>query len=113
MELGMSDKTIKILVVENVKHDYFLMERALRGSELNCEVVRALRSKDAFECLHSEHFDIVILDYSLPGETGLDMFRRVKAKGIEVPVVFVSGSGNEADAAEAIRQGAQDYIVKD
>jgi|GEM_PF-3335583 len=109
----MSDKTIKILVVENVKHDYFLMERALRRSELDCEMVRAFHAKDALECLHSGHFDIVILDYSLSGETGLDMFRRMKVKGIEVPVVFVSGSGDEAVAAEAIRQGAQDYIVKD
>ncbi|MCK4329086.1 PAS domain S-box protein [candidate division WOR-3 bacterium] len=109
----MNDKKIKILMVENVKHDYLLMEHALRRSDLDCKIIRVLRGNDALEHLHAEKFDIIILDYSLPGDTGLETFRQMKARDIDVPIVFVSGSGNEAVAAEAIRLGAQEYIVKD
>ncbi len=109
----MNDKKMKILMVENVKHDYLLMKRALQRSNLNFEITRVLRGKDALEHLHSGQFDIVVLDYSLPGETGLEIFHQMKEQGIDIPVVFVSGSGNEVVAAEAIRLGAQEYIVKD
>ncbi|MCK4596149.1 PAS domain S-box protein, partial [candidate division WOR-3 bacterium] len=109
----MDDKKMKILMVENVKHDYLLMERALQRSNLDFEITRVLQGKDAFEYLHSGKFNIVILDYKLPRETGLEIFHQMKEQGIDIPVVFVSGSGNEAVAAEAIRLGAQEYIVKD
>ncbi len=109
----MNDKKIKILMVESVKQDYLLMERALRRSDLDCKITRVLRGKDAIEHLHAKKFDIIILDYSIPGETGLETFCKIKAQDLNVPVVFVSGSGNETVAAEAIRLGAQEYIVKD
>ena len=56
-------------------------------------------------------FDVVLLDYHLPDMEGLAVLREVLA-GADVPVIFVTGENDSAIAAEAIRCGAQDYVVK-
>ncbi|HUT01640.1 MAG TPA: diguanylate cyclase [Phycisphaerae bacterium] len=67
----------------------------------------------AAECLAQDlaGFDVVLLDYHLPDAEGIDLLGQVLAAA-DVPVVFVTGENDCAIAAEAIRRGAQDYVVK-
>lgn len=67
----------------------------------------------ATECLALDlkHFNIVLLDYNLPDSTGLDLLKTILSRA-DVPVIFVTGENVVATAAEAIQQGAQDYVVK-
>jgi signal transduction histidine kinase len=55
---------------------------------------------------------VVLLDLSLPDSQGFDTFRRVRAAAPDVPVVVLSGLQDERMAARAVREGAQDYLVK-
>ena len=55
--------------------------------------------------------DLVLLDLVLPGTDGIDLMRRIP-KLAELPVIFISGYGNDATIAEALELGAADYIVK-
>jgi len=106
-------KKLKILFVEDIKHDYIAMNRALDKSELDCKILWVKQGKDAIQHLCSASFDIVLIDYKLPDENGLELLKEIKKNKLNVPVVFVAASGNESIAAEAIKLGAQDYIVKD
>jgi len=57
--------------------------------------------------------DIIFSDYRLPGFSGLEALRLLKASGLDVPFIIVSGSVEEADLAAAMRAGAADFLPKD
>ncbi|MFT3996500.1 MAG: response regulator [Asticcacaulis sp.] len=63
--------------------------------------------------LAQQSFDLVLLDYNLPGMNGLEMLKALKARGSRVPVVILTAGGDERIALEAMEQGAADYAVKD
>jgi DNA-binding NarL/FixJ family response regulator len=56
--------------------------------------------------------DVVLLDLGLPDGQGFDAFKKVQAQAPAVPVVVLTGFDDETLAVEAIRHGAQDYLVK-
>lgn len=60
----------------------------------------------------SSGFDIIILDYKLPDGTGLDVLDQLAKRGMQIPVVMVTGQGNERVAAQAIQRGAAEYLLK-
>jgi len=57
-------------------------------------------------------FDIVVIDYSLPDMVGLDIAREMLADNADLPITFLTGSGNEEIAAKAVELGIQNYIIK-
>jgi diguanylate cyclase (GGDEF)-like protein len=56
--------------------------------------------------------DLALIDYQLPGMTGLDILRRLAAAGLRTPVIMVSGAGELEVAVEALKLGAADYVPK-
>ena len=102
-----------ILMVEDEKHDYQIAKRALDKSDLPCEITWVPSGEEALKRLQTDPFDIVLTDFKLPGISGLETFEQIIAQGLDVPVVFITGSGNESVAVEALKLGAQDYLVKD
>ncbi|GAA0368041.1 hypothetical protein GCM10009092_35390 [Bowmanella denitrificans] len=103
---------ITALVVEDVEDDMLLLLQELRrgGYRLQCERVdtpEALRKQ-----LTSRKWDIVFCDYSMPQMNGRQALDIVRSIDLDVPFIFVSGSIGEDIAVEAMRTGAQDYIMK-
>ncbi|MEW5728657.1 MAG: PAS domain S-box protein, partial [Pseudomonadota bacterium] len=102
-----------VLVVEDNPGDARIVEIYLMDDPARpFRVVKAGRLADAVQVLRSEHVDVVLLDLSLPDSFGLDTLARVKAARPVVPVVVLTGTNDEVLALEALRQGAQDYLVK-
>lgn len=62
--------------------------------------------------LDEKDYDFIMLDYRLPDGSGLDALELVKLRGLQVPVVMVTGQGDERVAAQAIQRGAIDYVIK-
>lgn len=79
----------------------------------NIGIVKSFLSGE--HCLEKigEEPDIILLDYTLPEKNGLDMMREVKKRSPKTGCIFLSGQSDVKVSADAIKEGAFDYIVKD
>jgi ActR/RegA family two-component response regulator len=84
----------------------------LRRARPHMDLVEARSGREAMEALAKERVDCVLLDYHMPGGSGLDWLRRILNAHPDMAVVMVTGSGDEATAVEAMKRGAMDYLVK-
>jgi DNA-binding NtrC family response regulator len=76
------------------------------------EAVAAASAKEALEKAAEGGIDLVLCDLKMPGMDGLELLSALKDRGIELPVVMMSGHGSIDDALEATRRGALDFIQK-
>ncbi|MEP0822226.1 MAG: response regulator [Ignavibacterium sp.] len=83
--------------------------------EFSHRVVVASSGHEALEILRGGRafFDVIFLDYFMPGMSGLEVLHRLKEEGIRIPVVVLTGAGNETVAVEAMKLGAYDYLRKE
>ena len=105
---------MKILAVEDSAADLRLLQIALEeGAPGASAQLRAVESVAAAEAaLHAEPFDCVLLDLGLPDGSGVDNVRRMRAARKGQTVVVISGNESEQVALDALRHGAQDYLLK-
>ncbi len=103
----------KLILIEDNFGDAGLLRAALNevaGSDF--ELTHVERLSQALERLKEELFDLILLDLSLPDAHGLDTVARVQQKAPALPIVVLTGLDDEELAIAAMRQGAQDYLVK-
>lgn len=62
--------------------------------------------------LHRDDYDVIILDLMLPGMDGLDICRQIRAEGITLPVLVLTGRSGEDQKVTLLQAGADDYLVK-
>jgi signal transduction histidine kinase len=107
------EKTLQVLLVEDNAGDVRLL-REMFGKERpdSFELTHFLRMSEAEVHLAKGGVDIVLLDMGLPDGHGLDTVRRAHAAAPGVPMIVLTGLDDEALAAEALREGAQDYLIK-
>ncbi len=109
----MTDALLNILLVEDSPADAALVREHLRDDPaIQCRIAHVERLSDALHCLDTAHFDVVLLDLSLPDSHGVETVRRLQAGSAEVPLVVLSGLHDEEIALQAVREGAQDYLLK-
>lgn len=102
---------MKIFLVEDsIPYAKFLQYHL--GLNPNNEVEHFIDAKSFLAHLH-EGPDCVLLDYSLPDSTGIQVLKRIKAQQPDLPVLIVSGQEDVGTAVDLLREGAYDYIVKD
>jgi two-component system cell cycle sensor histidine kinase/response regulator CckA len=104
---------IRALLVEDNPGDARLFLELVRETGVGyLKLEHVDRLDKALSRLSSEHFDVVLLDLSLPDEQGIDTLTRTHAHAPKVPIVILTGLDDEAMAVKAVRAGAQDYLVK-
>jgi len=106
---------IRVLVVEDDFDHFLLIQTCLAGPDamgLVFDIVRAKSLSAAVELLGCWRWDAVLLDLMLPDSSGLDTFRVVSRKAPGVAILIATSLGDEAVALEAMRLGAQDFILK-
>jgi signal transduction histidine kinase len=109
-----SVKPLRILLVEDSASDARLFREMLRGEPPDSfEVTHLGKMGDAVNHLAEAPVDIALLDMGLPDAHGLDTVRRAREVAPGVPVIVLTGLDDEALAAEAMKEGAQDYLIKD
>lgn len=102
----------RILLVEDNPDQLELTVRALARTDPAYEVITARDGERCLEALRGGRFDAVLLDFSLPRMDGLGVLAGIKEQGYDLPVIMVTGQGNERIAVEAMKRGASDYVVK-
>ena len=111
----MDVKPRRILIVDDSPEDRATCRRLLeRGREGAFIIAEADCGECGLRQCRSDPPDCVLLDYNLPDINGLEFLGRLRNEGDceEIPTIFLTGAGSEALAAEAIKQGAHDYLVK-
>lgn len=104
---------MKILFVEDDPLQSHFVSRVLANNLVApLQLVRHSTLGDALHCLHSESFDVVLLDLMLPDSSGLPTFTNLAAANPMLPVVVLTNLDDEQSAIEALRRGAQDYLLK-
>ena len=102
---------MKVLLIEDDANFGFIIETLLRR-EANVSVARVNCLEDAIAALDEPAPDIILLDLSLPDADGLATLTRLRQCSGQIPIIVLTGNGDEESAVEAVRSGAQDYLVK-
>src|SRR5881396_1598692 len=103
---------LRVLIVEDSEADYELMVHALRRDGSAVTAVRVDHLAALTAALQSFRADVVLTDHAMPQTSGLDVLRLIQREQPLLPVLIVTGSIDEETAADYIKAGAADYVVK-
>jgi signal transduction histidine kinase len=106
------DERIAVLLVEDDADQAEVVARTLRRQDAPFVVTRVGDGPACLAALTRQAYTIVLLDYSLPRLSGLEVLAEIRRRGEAVPVVMVTGQGDERVAVEAMGAGAADYVIK-
>lgn len=107
-----SDGTIKVLVIDDNEDDLELCERLLKKMDGRFQVFSNTRSDNLSEQLAHYDIDCLLLDYSMPNRSGLEILKDISVQSPHVAVVMMTGQGSEKIAVDAIKNGAENYLIK-
>jgi two-component system phosphate regulon response regulator PhoB len=105
-----AERDAKLLLVDDDVEVSEVLTAMLEAVGLSIVAVRT--GEDALEKLDSAGFDLVVLDWTLPGISGLDLCRALRSRWERLPVLFLTANAAPTDIVEAFACGADDYVVK-
>ncbi|MBI3550637.1 MAG: response regulator [Elusimicrobia bacterium] len=111
----MNEAPLKALLIEDDAEDTLILMELLAQPgwpALQFTLVCAETLKAGLKLLADGGIDVVLLDLMLPDSQGVEAAQRIRAQAPEVPIVVLTGMRDEAMGLEAVRHGAQDYVVK-
>jgi signal transduction histidine kinase len=104
---------LRLLIIEDSEDDAILVVRELRSGGFSVDYKRVDCEAALSQACDLDKWDLIISDFSMPQFSGTDALKVVRSKSLDVPFIFVSGTMGEETAVRAMRNGAQDYLVKD
>lgn len=106
------DIPLQIIILEDHPADAELLASELRRTGLSFEWQRVDSRPDYLNCLESPP-DLILADYHLPQFTAIDALEVLQQRGLDIPVIVVTGYVGEETVAECLKKGASDYLLKD
>jgi DNA-binding response OmpR family regulator len=100
----------KILIVEDDPHILLGLEEILKSEAF--EVVVCNRGDQAIDAFNRHHPTLVLLDVMLPGMSGYDICKQLRAKKVGTPILMLTAKGQEIDKVVGLDLGADDYVTK-
>jgi signal transduction histidine kinase len=104
-------QAVRLLHIEDSEPDHALVMAQLHRAGLRVQADR-VESRREFEAALGQRWDVILSDYNLPGFSGLEALQMLRASGLLLPFILVSGEIGEDVAVEAMRNGASDYLLK-
>ncbi|MGL4882999.1 MAG: response regulator, partial [Waterburya sp.] len=130
----MSEEQFSILLVDDDEVDRLTVKRALKKAGFSASLIEVKNGQEALSQLknkrnnlvrfvesngsakkidcHANIFDLVLLDYRLPDINGLNLIAAIKTLDVNLPVIILTGQGDEEIAVEIMKAGAADYLSK-
>jgi len=109
----MGERPLRVLLVEDNPAEADLVREMLAvGDRETFDVEHVTRLADGLDRLGEMCPDVVLLDFSLPDSLGLATYAKVRAAAPTVPVIILTNLDDDTAAAQAVRAGAQDYLIK-
>lgn len=99
-----------VLVVDDEKNILKVVSLTLKKKNYNVDTARS--SEEAIEKFNNNSYSLIITDIKLPGKTGIDLLEYVKSKEPDVPVIMITAFGTIANAINAMKKGAFNYLTK-
>jgi len=106
------NEVLRVLLVEDNSSDARLLREMFSKEKNSFELTHVTHMREAEIRLSTGDIDIVLLDMGLPDGHGIDILRRARAASPTVVMIVLTGLEDETVAAEAMREGAQDYLIK-
>jgi len=104
---------LHILIVEDNQADVDLIRETLPDTGLvSFQVESVSRLSEALARLKNEGIDLVLLDLGLPDSQGLGTFHKLREAATDIPVIILTGNDDQQASIAAVRDGAQDYLIK-
>ena len=100
----------KILIIEDDPHIRLGLEELLKSEGF--EVVSRESGADAVEAVAQTQPALLVLDVMLPGKSGYDICKEIRARGIDIPILMLTAKSQELDKVVGLNLGADDYVTK-
>ncbi|MEM1215846.1 MAG: response regulator [Bacteroidota bacterium] len=107
-----SKKGLRLLVIEDSKSDVELIRIHMDDSKIAYEMEVCETLAEGFLAVEENAYSLVLLDLNLPDSLGFSTLRRFLERAAHLPVIVLTGVSNQKLGTEAVRAGAQDYLVK-
>ena len=105
-------ETLTVLIIEDEEAHFSLMKRAIAREFPYASVFHFQEANTCLERLDQINPTIIITDYLMPGMNGIEFLELLNQQDIDVPVIMITGQGDENIAVRAMKSGAKDYLVK-
>ena len=106
------DRCKRVLIVEDNPDHAELMKRAIHKHNNTFEIESTAFAKECLSMLDKKEYKVILLDYTLPMTNGLEVLKKINERGYPIPVIMVTGQGDERIAVKAMKMGTYDYITK-
>ncbi|HLO58993.1 MAG TPA: hybrid sensor histidine kinase/response regulator [Bacteroidales bacterium] len=103
---------LNILLVEDNRGDVALFKELLRESDISFKLTHSSSVKETISQHSSSIFDLILLDLGLPDSNGIDTLKRIKECFVNTALIIMTGWDDGETALQALREGAQDYLIK-
>lgn len=107
------DSKLKILHLEDVQSDAALIKMQLKKANINCEILLVDNRTDYVVALKNFSPDVILADHTLPSFNSLEALKILKETGKKIPFILITATVSEEYAVHVLREGADDYILKD
>ncbi|HSW38419.1 MAG TPA: response regulator [Acidobacteriota bacterium] len=106
------EESLHVLLVEDNSAEAFLLRESISQIYRPPEIIHVGELGKALECLDGNNIDAILLDLALPDSDGIATLERMNAVADHLPIIVLTGLEDEVTAIEAVRKGAQDYLLK-
>jgi len=100
----------RVLIVDDEKNMRWVLGQALTAEGF--EVAEAVDGNSALDSVAEQEPDVMVLDHRMPAPDGMEVLRKLRAKGFTFPIIMLTAHGNVATAVEAVKAGASEYLTK-